>query len=474
MDRKKELAKNTAILMVGKILTQFVSFFMLPLYTAVLTPGEYGLVDLFNTYCTLLLPLFNWQFDSGLFRFLLDVRDNKEGQKKIVSAVLSVCFIQSVIYLLFFAVAKNFITAEYKYYLAIDVVLNIFLSALLQFARGIGKTTNYTVSSFISATSNICLNVLFIAVLRFGAEGMFLATVLSKVVTILYMTISLKVVRYYAVHLIDKSVIKQIARYSFPLIPNQLSWWVVGVSDRVIVSKVIGVAANGVYSIANKFSGLFVSFYNIFNLSWTESVSLHLDEEDSEKFLTETINDMFKLFTCTCIEIVAVLPFAFFVVINNQYADAYNHVPILMLAVVFQIIVGLYSVIYVALKKTHEIAKTSFFAAVINISTNVALIKFIGLYAASVSTFVAYFSMAIYRYIDIKKYKKVPLKRKIVLKECIIGAITIFAYYSENRTIQVLILIIASVHFFIDNRSFVLFALKKAMNMWKGIRGENE
>lgn len=57
-------------------------FFMLPLYTAVLTPGEYGLVDLFNTYCTLLLPLFNWQFDSGLFRFLLDVRDNKEGQKK--------------------------------------------------------------------------------------------------------------------------------------------------------------------------------------------------------------------------------------------------------------------------------------------------------------------------------------------------------------------------------------------------------
>lgn len=474
MDRKKELAKNTVILMVGKILTQFVSFFMLPLYTAVLTPGEYGLVDLFNTYCTLLLPLFNWQFDSGLFRFLLDVRDNKEGQKKIVSSVLSVCFIQSIIYLLFFTVAQNFITAEYKYYLAIDVVLNIFLSALLEFARGIGKTTNYTVSSFISATSNICLNVLFIAVLRFGAEGMFLATVLSKVVTILYMTISLKVVRYYAVHLIDKSVIKQIARYSFPLIPNQLSWWVVGASDRVIVSKVIGVAANGVYSIANKFSGLFVSFYNIFNLSWTESVSLHLDEEDSEKFLTETINDMFKLFTCTCIEIVAVLPFAFFVVINNQYADAYNHVPILMLAVVFQIIVGLYSVIYVALKKTYEIAKTSFFAAVINISTNVALIKFIGLYAASVSTFVAYFSMAIYRYIDIKKYKKVPLKRKIVLKECIIGAITIFAYYSENRTIQVLILIIASVHFFIDNRSFVLFALKKAMNMWKGIRGENE
>ena len=474
MDRKKELAKNTVILMVGKILTQFVSFFMLPLYTAVLTPGEYGLVDLFNTYCTLLLPLFNWQFDSGLFRFLLDVRDNKEGQKKIVSSVLSVCFIQSIIYLLFFAVVQNFITAEYKYYLAIDVVLNVFLSALLQFARGIGKTTNYTVSSFISATSNIGLNVLFIAVLRFGAKGMFLATVLSKVVTILYMTVSLKVVRYYGVHLFDKSVIKQIARYSFPLIPNQLSWWVVGASDRVIVSKVIGVAANGVYSIANKFSGLFVSFYNIFNLSWTESVSLHLDEEDSEKFLTETINDMFKLFTCTCIEIVAVLPFAFFVVINNQYADAYNHVPILMLAVVFQIIVGLYSVIYVALKKTHEIAKTSFLAAVINLLTNVVLIKFIGLYAASVSTFVAYFSMAIYRYIDIKKYKKVPLKRKVVLKECIIGAITIFAYYSENRTIQVLILIIASVHFFIDNRTFILFVLKKAMNMWKGIRRENE
>ena len=81
MNRQKELAKNTIILTVGKICTQFVSFLLLPLYTALLVPEEFGIVDLFNTYITLLTPICNWQFENGLFRFMIDERHDFDGQK---------------------------------------------------------------------------------------------------------------------------------------------------------------------------------------------------------------------------------------------------------------------------------------------------------------------------------------------------------------------------------------------------------
>ena len=103
MSRGKELAKNTVILSVGRLGTQIVQFLLLPLYTALLTQEEYGTLDLFNTYITLLLPLFNWQFDRGLFRFLVDCRDDENQQINLISTVFVCHLIQASFYLVFYA-----------------------------------------------------------------------------------------------------------------------------------------------------------------------------------------------------------------------------------------------------------------------------------------------------------------------------------------------------------------------------------
>ena len=102
MSRKTELAKNTAILTVGKLCTQCISFFLLPLYTAILSTEEYGTFDLLVTYSTLLLPLVNWQLDQGLFRFMLDHRGNKEEQGKLFSTLLLSSTVQSIVYIILF------------------------------------------------------------------------------------------------------------------------------------------------------------------------------------------------------------------------------------------------------------------------------------------------------------------------------------------------------------------------------------
>lgn len=85
MSRSKELVKNTAILTIGKMCTQFVSFLLLPLYTALLSTEEYGIVDLFTTYIALILPLVCWQLDQGIFRFMIDCREDETKTKACAS-----------------------------------------------------------------------------------------------------------------------------------------------------------------------------------------------------------------------------------------------------------------------------------------------------------------------------------------------------------------------------------------------------
>lgn len=62
MSRAGELAKNTFIITVGRVATQFISFLLLPMYTVLLTSEEYGTVDLITTIVQLLVP--NCFFDD--------------------------------------------------------------------------------------------------------------------------------------------------------------------------------------------------------------------------------------------------------------------------------------------------------------------------------------------------------------------------------------------------------------------------
>ena len=144
MSRKTELAKNTAILTVGKLCTQCISFFLLPLYTAILSTEEYGTFDLLVTYSTLLLPLVNWQLDQGLFRFMLDHRGNKEEQGKLFSTLLLSSTVQSVIYIILFICVEPFLKIENAYFLLLYVVLHVYTALFLQFVRGLGYSVKYT------------------------------------------------------------------------------------------------------------------------------------------------------------------------------------------------------------------------------------------------------------------------------------------------------------------------------------------
>lgn len=457
MSKGKDLAKNTAIVSIGKICTQLITFFLLPVYTAVLSNEEYGVVDLLNTLTSLLLPIVTLQIEQGIFRYLIDCRENNEKQIKLITTIIRFMIIQSIACIVIFLCVSPFIHNEYKYFLMANLLMGIFSSLLLQICRGLGDNATYAIGSFITGAFTVVLNVIFIVAFRWGAYGMLGATAISNFICAVYIFLKRKIYKYIKPKQFDKTILKEIIKYSVPLIPNMISWWIVSASDRTIISAVIGIAQNGIYSAANKFSGVFTTLYSVFNLTWTESASININSEDRDEFFSKILDFVIRFFGCLCLGTIAVMPFVFNILINEKFAEAYYQIPILILGSVFNILVSFVGSIYVAKKLTKEIAKTSIISAVINIIVNIALIKSIGLYAASISTVIAYALMFIYRWIDVKKYVKFNVNKILMFALTIMYGITIFTYYLKNSMISVVVLVIVVVFAIITNLNSVSY-----------------
>ena len=279
MNRNKELAKNTAIITIGKMSTQFLNFFLLPLYTTILSTEEYGLVDLFVTYTSLLMPIVLFQVDQAVFRFLIDERQNEQGQRRVLST--SICFaaLQSLVVIVLFCLLQPFISIQHKWFLLLNILASVTSNMMSQVARGMGDNVTFALGSFASATTQIILNIVLLVVIKMGVTGMLVATVLGHLGCTFVVLIRDKVYKYVSFKEFDRNTLVNILKYAFPLIPNALCWWVLNASDRTIVLFFLGTAANGLLSIGHKFSTVYITIYNIFNLSWTESASLHMNDK---------------------------------------------------------------------------------------------------------------------------------------------------------------------------------------------------
>ena len=109
MNREKELAKNTLIITIGRICTQMITFFLLPLYTTILTTEEYGIVDLLNSLVMFLIPIISLQLEQAVFRKLIDNRKNNNQIKKIISSTFLFILSSLILYICIFSFFSIFI-----------------------------------------------------------------------------------------------------------------------------------------------------------------------------------------------------------------------------------------------------------------------------------------------------------------------------------------------------------------------------
>lgn len=431
MSNKKELVKNTMIIAIGKFSTQVVTFLLMPLYTYILTTSEYGMYDFITTLVALIIPVITLLMEESMFRFLIDA--NEEDEKKLVISqsiifISFMTFVSIIIFIVIFIITKNILTIYFLFYL----IASIMMSIAQAISRGINNIRLYSISSFISGSLVIILNIVMIVYLRLGTKGLLISFILSNFITSIFILKKLEVCKYIDVKNLNSNQMKSMIKYSLPLVPNSISWVIISLSDRLIITSIIGLSANGIYAISNKFPSIINTFYNFFYTAWKESAAKVLSNESRDEYYNSIYLSLKRFLFGATICLLSILPFVFNILVDSNYKQAYIFIPILSISILFSNLSGFYGGIFSAYKDTKIMGTTTIFAAIINIIINILFIKIIGLYAAVFSTFISNVSVCLYRVFKIKKYIKFENDSKFYIQSIIIFIFINITYYSQS------------------------------------------
>lgn len=472
MSKKADLVKNTLILGLGKLSTQFVSFILLPIYTIFLSPEQFGAVDLIISYIVLLAPLIMLQLDRAAFRMLIDARGDEVRGKIVISNVLRIVLPVLLVAGLSFGVVGVFVQIPHAPLIVMAIILTIFSSLFLQFARGFGKNTLFAIASILSGLVNLAASAVLVVLLGLGVEGVLWSTITANLILVGYLFITLRLYRFisFASLTDSRAIRKELIDFAWPLVPSAVSWWFIRTFDRTLVTMFLGLAANGVYAAANRYSLILNALYSIFDLSWTESASAHINSKDRDKFFSDVYNTSFRFFGALGLVMIAITPFIFGAIIGGEFQEAYLYIPVLILGALFNAAVSQYSVIYIAKKKTKQILVTSILAAVISVALNLALIPLLGIMGAALSNAIAFLVMTVWRHFDIKRYVTVTFTGNLFVKLLLAYGVTISLYYVGNIYVSVINLAIAGIIAFLLSQTMLAMGFKKAIAKMNGMK----
>ena len=470
MSREAKLVKNTLVLSIGTFLPKFAAFITVPVLTACLSKEQYGIYDLITILVSLILPVATLQIHTAGFRFLIDHKNDRNLAKlyfsNILAFVIPVATVSLGILYVFLPVADVRIKLWVLVYLFFDTIV----TEVGQITRGLSQNLDYSISSIVYAAAKMLLTVLLVEFLRYELLGAVIALAVSPIMSLLFLAIKIRIFELVDFSMISRSVLKEMLSYSWPMVPNNLSGWVMRVSDRFVVSYYMGLSSNAVYAVANKIPHLLLLAQNSFAMAWQENASIASKDSDAGKYYSKMFMIMTNFYSGCLGLIIACTPILFRLLIRGDYKEAYPQMPVLFLAMFFSCMASFQGGIYIACKATKSVGITTVFAALCNLVVDLALIRRAGLYAASGSTLVSYIVLFIYRMVDVRKYVKIKydyphlvLALAVIVTECVVCHI--------NRPVfNILNLCLGITAFFFLNRQIgksFFFTLKSRIGKYK-------
>ena len=178
MGKYRYLFKNVGLMAVGQFGSRMLSFFLVPLYTSVLSTADYGTFDLYSTIVQLLVPVLSLNIYDAMLRFSLD---GKEDIRQVHAIGASV-FFAGVLTLLVLVVANLFvgflpIVNEYPWLFLLFYTVNALSLMLNNFARGLDDVSATVISGIVTTLTMILLNIWFLVGLKWGLFCYFLANI---------------------------------------------------------------------------------------------------------------------------------------------------------------------------------------------------------------------------------------------------------------------------------------------------------
>lgn len=409
MGRVKTLVGNTAIFAVCNFTSKLLVFFMLPFYTSVMSKEEFGTADLISTIVGLLYPVFTLGIANGCMRYALD---SKVDKNKVFSIGVCITIIGAILLVLLcpLITCLDVINTHLLVFVCLYFV-NIFQQLFSLFARGIQKVRLVGVAGVASSFIIVFCNILLLFVFHFGVEGYLWSMVISNIVSILILFIGGKMYQYLTIRK-DYQLASEMIRYSVPLMPNSISWWVNHSANRLILNYYCGVSDVGMYSAASKMPSMIDTFRGIFIQAWQLSTITEYEKKDSNSFF----EGMYRVYHYFLIMLTGGLILLSQVLGNILYSEsfsmAWKTTPLLFVGILFGSLIAYYSPTYLAHKKTKVLFFSTFLGAIATIVFNFILVPNYGIVGAAVTSILSNLIIYIYLHVDSRKYMDFKVDNK--------------------------------------------------------------
>lgn len=425
MSTLKKLASQTAVYGLSSILGRLLNYLLVPLYTNIFLPEEYGVVTELYAYVAFFAVILTYGMETAFFRYSQkdDVNQNKVYETSLISIIITTSFFLLIGFLMTNKIAEFLRYEKFEWYiqcfmmvLAIDAITAIPFARL----RAQNKALKFASIRLANIFVNIALNIFFLVLCpmwqssyaelikyfynpNMGVGYIFIANLIASVVTLILLIPEFKLKFEF-----DKTLLNDLLKYAIPLLFVGLAGMVNETADRVMLKYLLPNGSNvmaqtGIYGACYKISIIMTIFIQTFKYAAEPFFFSHAKNKGAEQLYA----DVMKYFVIACaIIFLATLLYLdivkFFV--GEKYWEGLPIVPILLLANWF---LGIYfnlTVWYKLTNKTSYGAAISLFGAGLTIVCNIILIPKLGYYGAAWTTLICYAGMMILSYYQGQKH----------------------------------------------------------------------
>ena len=382
-DRVSKFLKDIGVYAIGNIGSKLITFLMVPLYTYfVPNKSDFGYYDVCLSLCFLLIPFVTLQMRDGAFRFLLDCDDDTRRQRIVTFVSRSMLTTLSVTVLIAIVLALTTNIGYLGYSLGLLIAMSL-QEVYSQVFRGLGNNRAFVMVGILSAFCIGLFSVIFVAGFDWGIKGVFLANIVARVLALLVVEARVRLITSYTRWSVNvREVGRDILRFTLPLLPGSLCWWLTGSSDRQFIKYFLGLDINGLYAVATRYTGIIMTLAVIFYQAWQETAILQYNSADRNRFFSKMFNGYIFLLGAILVGYLFTLKLCYSW-LANSYSDSLNYIyPLGVSAVIFAI-AAFFDMGYQCAKDTPRTLPAIVLSAIVNVTLNFLLIKPLGVYASS-------------------------------------------------------------------------------------------
>lgn len=392
------LIKNSTIYAVGDIAPRLLGFISFPILTQYLTPAEYGIVNYVNTV-NLFLAIIGFLCLNTYYLVYYYRMENEVEQKKLLGNLsLFVVGLNTIVSLLLFCVGPYLFrqigsNIDFYPYMAIGLVTNLFnILAVLPSAlfRLQERPLPLTILNVLKGVLIFGLTLWFVVGLNFKAEGILWA---NMGVTVFFGIIFSYITAKNMIWNFDWRQLKRALIFSLPLLPGSVSYYLVSMSDRVLIDKYLSLNELGIYSTASTLALILnIVAYGAYKAFEPYFFKIYGTSQFTEQFI-KVRNGYFFVIISGALGLALFAKEFFQIFSEEKFHIAYYYVPMILIGVVASAMSMLYSTIITAREKTKINSAISICGGLASVCLNVILLPRLGVVAACITSAITLCSM---------------------------------------------------------------------------------